>query len=336
MLYGGNDFTKESRDVLDALSGKDDRVSYCLERGWRTNGAVWNKGLSVAGGKFVMFLGGNDVLAGTHALSSLVNAARSEGYPVCGGLLSYENPLTIEAVEYERQERRGCFKTSGVVEYGDYQFDGGLSRYVFNHGFIDESRLSFTERGFYDDNVFVAKALARAERFLAISDTVCLRANEDVGKRVPLTEVECKGLVDNLGDLLDVSRENGWAKLHAETFRRFKETHFVDIRKCLELESVMSSVARANARLSGEMLDVSSVVHTSNQVLPPLSACCETIRNGRSNTIRLKHERNKPSANVVKPSAVKSPGQDSSVGHAVSSVTRKARKLFGRKSQGKA
>lgn len=260
----------------------DERFSYTVLSDCSGDGVAFNQGLDEAKGTYVCFMHSNCRFSSNDALASLLSAAESSKAVVVSGCVEFCNPVSPHAIRFMRDDVPWFFEKETDVAFADYQFPYGIDRYLFNTDFLRASGVRFEGRCCMDEPVFVARTLNAAESFKAVpAAKVCYAENAHL---VPLetTEQQSRDTVLAIGDLLQLSKEAGLDKLHADTYRSIKEDYNARVAKCIEYRSVFNALLYANEKLNPMLLDGTDVIHVSNQVIPALQQASDLVASGRT------------------------------------------------------
>ena len=158
--------TDGSGAVLDAYAAKDSRVRV-VHRENRGVGPTRNEGLAMARGEFVIFMDPDDYYPDSLVFEKLYGAATEHGALVCGGSLAIydgeKDTLT------NRRDYPNYFAEEGFIDYRDFQFDYGYTRYIYNREMLSAAGAVFPPYKRFQDPPFFVKAMIAAGRFYRIS-----------------------------------------------------------------------------------------------------------------------------------------------------------------------
>lgn len=158
--------TDSSGAILDAYAAKDPRIRV-VHRENKGVGPTRNEGLTMARGKFVTFMDPDDYYPDGLVFEKLYNAAEENGALVCGGSLAIydgEKDVLTECRDYPNY-----FSEEGFVDYRDFQFDYGYTRYIYNREMLFAANVVFPLYKRFQDPPFFVKAMIAAGRFYRIS-----------------------------------------------------------------------------------------------------------------------------------------------------------------------
>ena len=146
-------------------------------------------------------------------METLYRAAQENHALISGG--RKVRLLTDGTIERDTFGVEDCglrFDASGMTEYADYQYDYGYWQFIYQRQMLQDHGILFPPYKRFQDPPFFVKAMIAAGRFYAADcESYCYRMVANEGKFSVKSTVDflC-GLTDNL----NVSRQNGLAKLH--------------------------------------------------------------------------------------------------------------------------
>lgn len=151
--------TDGSEKMLDEYAARDSRVKVIHQ----TNAGVGkarNAGMDAAGGEFIAFMDPDDKYPDDGVLDDLTRGAEQNSVDVCGGSL-----LMMDGRELEPEF---MFTADGVIDYRNYQFEYGFSRYVYRRRLLNGGNIRFPDLVRFQDVPFCVKALHAAGRICAL------------------------------------------------------------------------------------------------------------------------------------------------------------------------
>jgi len=137
-------------------------------------GAIRNKALELAAGRFVAFMDSDDLYPTADVLEKLVRAADENQVEIAGGYQigfsgeDYGDWRLQKPTENLSPGRRG------VVDYADYQSPYGYVCYIYNRVFLARNGIRFPPLTRFEDPVFFTRAMLAACRFYALDECVYL------------------------------------------------------------------------------------------------------------------------------------------------------------------
>lgn len=208
-------------------------------------GATRNYGMTRAHGRYLFFLDADDQIAASRTLETLCEVADREDVPVCGGSIQFikrgkeivpthawtpqdervldsflcANALPEEPFEY--------FLKSGVYRYSEYQYDAGFTRFVFRRDIIQNNRILFPRRRYFEDPVFFTKAMDAADYFIIVPGVTYIYT---VGWHPVLHDKSYfLEVLHGIRENLLFSKEHGYKRLHRITCARFRQCNDIDL-----------------------------------------------------------------------------------------------------------
>lgn len=130
-----------------------------------------NKGMSIARGKYICFFDADDIYPNKNVLSTLFHTANKVSAEIVGGNFSdfsqnsYNDKYDAELCGYS-------FQKEGWVEWVNYQFEYGFTRFLFKREFLIQNNIFFPDLKRFQDPPFLVKALHTSKRFYAIDKIV--------------------------------------------------------------------------------------------------------------------------------------------------------------------
>lgn len=223
---GSTDYTQT---ILDEYAWKDSRIVNLIQN---NHGVAYarNRGIRKATGEYLYFLDPDDWIPEKDTLSYMYDIAKRNKALIVGGGFKECNPQgTI--TEWSGDLCKYSFKEDGFVNYRDYQFDYGWTRFIYDRKLIVYNNLEIPQYKFFEDPVFFVRVLHTAKKFYAITRcTYCYRtghksAELSYEKTVDLT----KGLYDNIRFAID----NDYEELLALELNRLENDYGYIISKYL-------------------------------------------------------------------------------------------------------
>lgn len=227
--------TDNSGEVLGEYAAKDNRIVVIMQPN-QGAGAARNTGIDKAKSEFVVFMDADDFYPENNILEALYSKAKENNVLICGGEFSdfddNNHPIILNT-SFDESLSGYAFLKEGIIEYKDYQFDYGHTRFIYNLNFLKDNRLKYPEYRAFEDPVFFVKVMVAAEKFYAIKKVVYAyrtshkKVNYDTARTVDML----KGIAANLA----VSRKYGLECLHSFTLQRLTDaTHYPAIKHHLK------------------------------------------------------------------------------------------------------
>ena len=215
-----NGSTDRSAYILHEFAAADERVRFFLHPEGGPGGAR-NRGIDEARGEFLTFLDADDWYEEPTYLSALYyGAVESEQRVSAGNMVNWWGPDNVERDFANAQFFEGYeFTENGVVDWRDWQFDFGFTRFMFARGFFEGGRHRFGGLTFFEDPVFLVRLLDEAGSFYGMTGAhYVYRLN--AGQRVWTTR-QALDLMRGVRMNLELSRDRDLPKLHSYTVHHF-------------------------------------------------------------------------------------------------------------------
>jgi len=182
--------TDGSLDRLNEYATQDARVKVLSQP--NSGAAVArNKGLSIAVGEFIAFMDPDDLYPDPEVLSTLYYKAVANGVDACGGCMMQFFPDGRKIEHYSGLNFGYEFTSEGIVEYSDYQFEYGYTRFIYRRKVIEDHGIRFPGLLRFQDPPFFVATMLAIKRFYALPIvTYCYRAT-DQGKKVDWIGNDC-------------------------------------------------------------------------------------------------------------------------------------------------
>lgn len=213
-----NDGSKDhSLEILNEISWKDKRVKV-INKSNEGAAKARNLALKEAVGEYVYFLDSDDYFPDEKVLEEMYQKATENEVFICGGEFR-EDGIDFTKTIFEGNLAKYNFEKDGIVEYKDYQFDYGFTRFIYKLDFLREHKLDyFPEYTFFEDPVFFVRVMHKAGRFYAMNRcTYCYRTGY---KALVWTPKKVCHLLSGLRDNIKLAFENNLNDLlYLESFR---------------------------------------------------------------------------------------------------------------------
>lgn len=215
--------TDGSSAILEQNALEDDRI-VLINQDNHGAGYARNVGMDAAKGEYVIFCDADDLIPDAMAYSKLYHAAKDHDALISAGSFSIvDGDKRIASFATDALLSGYTFLREGMIQYGDYQFDYGFMRFMFNRDFLNSKGLRFTNYARYEDPVFLVRTLNQASCFYAIKDIVYeyyLGHQSFAWDKARILDL-LKGLADNL----DYSSKESLDELHCLTLKRIEEEY---------------------------------------------------------------------------------------------------------------
>ncbi|MDE7018133.1 MAG: glycosyltransferase [Lachnospiraceae bacterium] len=211
--------TDHSQDIVKKYQLTDARIRLFTQEN-QGSGPARNKGLREACGKYVAFLDADDFWYDNFVLEKIVKAAEEEKSVITGAFWGNHREG-----KYERSGLHSQYfenDSSGKwVEFKDEQNCIGYCSYLYQREFLLSNAICFPPYYRFQDPPFLAKALAKAERYYVISlDWHCYRT---IYKNALSSEQKTVDFVKGVNEVLEIAQKYQLEKLTGEMIRQINE-----------------------------------------------------------------------------------------------------------------
>ncbi|MCQ2377673.1 MAG: glycosyltransferase [Victivallaceae bacterium] len=166
--------TDRSAEILAEYAARDRRLRFVSHQNTGV-AAARNELLLAARGQFVIFLDPDDYYPADDVLESLYDAAISHKCKAAGGEFSILKKDGTVRTDFPEPRLSGyVFRREGVIDYHDYQFDYGFTRFIFDREMIVQNKIFFPAYLRFEDPPFFIQAMLCAEKFYALKKVVYL------------------------------------------------------------------------------------------------------------------------------------------------------------------
>ena len=169
ILMINNGSTDKSVTIAEELVAKHKNVRLFHEKKQGPSFAK-NLGLKHAVGKYVFFLDADDLVFEDSTLEKLYSSAEKHLVKIAGGGLYMFDSNTGK--EISEQNTEFWFEKNQLINYNDYQFSWGYTRFIYNRKFLSDNKISFPDYLIAEDIVFFVTAMLAAKKFYAINNYV--------------------------------------------------------------------------------------------------------------------------------------------------------------------
>lgn len=217
-----NDGSKDgSQTILEEYAASDSRIQCYFHENHGVS-FTRNVGIGHAKGEFLYFLDPDDIVPDKNVFEDLYEAAKENHVDVCGGSFCELWPDRIMD-HYEKQYSKYKFDQDGIIEYKDYQYDFGWTRFIYNRKFLEENHLKMLELTYFEDPVFFVRVMHVAKKFYALRrHTYLYRVGH---KEFKMSYKQVVDFVKGISSNLKFAKENGYDQLYALEMYRLQHDY---------------------------------------------------------------------------------------------------------------
>lgn len=218
-----------SINVITEYAYKDNRV-VVVNKENEGVAATRNLGIKMAKGEFVFFLDPDDWLPDNKVFEDLYVAAKENHVLICGGGFSeYNNDVLFD--KYSGFESKYNFKYDALIQYKDYSYDYGWTRFIYNREFLINNNLYLPSLTFFEDPVFFVKVMDKAGCFYGMKrKSYCYRTGY---KSSELSKSKVIDLLNGLLMNISLAKDKGYDQLLELEKKRVQDYFAMDILKYL-------------------------------------------------------------------------------------------------------
>ncbi len=221
--------TDHTFDKVCELTQNDPRIR-CYKQKNAGAGAARNLGIFHARGQYIAFLDSDDEFAEEDTLQSLYENALQGDFSIVGGhmLVLLEGKELIRSFDGEFEGY--SFQKTGNIDYKDYQFDFGFTRFIYNKKLFKNKEIRFPELYYYEDPVFMVKTFLHAERFLYLNKPTYFYKFTHTHVDWKSKERQVIDLFRGIEENLRISKLHRLSKLHWYTIKHFNMSYNLAVR----------------------------------------------------------------------------------------------------------
>jgi len=156
--------TDDSLTKLLSWQEKDPRIKTLTQEN-KGVGATRNIAIQNATGEYIAFIDPDDWYPKPDILETLYTKAVKNNANICGGSFSDFNNGTYNTFFTEGQQKY-TFKKEGFMNFNDYQFDYGFTRFIYKRDFILNSNICFPNYKRFQDPPFFVSAMIHSKKIL--------------------------------------------------------------------------------------------------------------------------------------------------------------------------
>ena len=203
--------TDGSKNVLEECAAKDARVRIFNQVNYGA-GYSRNQGLKLAQGKYVAFMDPDDLYPDNRVLEDLLAKMEEHKVRACGGCMVQFFADGRRLEHYTGDNAGYEFTKEEVIDYADYQFEYGYTRFLYERSLL--SGIEFPTYLRFQDPPFFVRVLAAAGRFCALPRVTYLYRNTP--KTIDWKTNRYRKLKDyviGMADVAEFAKERGFELL---------------------------------------------------------------------------------------------------------------------------
>ena len=209
--------TDDSQVILNNYQQKDCRIHVFIQKNSGA-GPARNCAIQHSSGEFVAFMDADDWYPEVDILEILYVAAKEHDVKICGGSFSLWDGETYSTVFYGFQNNQ-TFSSNHLVNYFDYQYAYGFTRFIYCLEWLRNNNLSFPNYSRGEDPPFFVESMLKAKYFYALNKiTYCYRVDH---KKIIWDSKKNNDVLTSLIYLLQLSNKYKLNILHKETILRY-------------------------------------------------------------------------------------------------------------------
>ena len=246
-----------SKGIILKKAESDNRIRYIYQN---NSGAAEarNNGIRNAQGEFVFFLDSDDFLPSADTLQKLYLAAKENNVKMCGGSLVRFDGQNY-CTSYSDTQKKYIFTESGRINYYNYQFDLGFTRFLYNRLFLVDNEIYFPKYRSFEDPVFMVKAGHLAQEIYAIPDIVYVYRDTLNSASKHMSQGAINDAVCGMMDNLAYAERNGLLDLYRLTYRRLNKEMRCEIEyvlcHCDQNLRLYSLLMKCNSRINWSIVE---------------------------------------------------------------------------------
>ena len=192
--------TDNTLSIINDYSKKDKRVKVIAKDKNEGAGKSRNKGIDTAKGEYVVFMDPDDYYPEEQTLEKLYCAVSKNSVNIAGGNIEGLNPDGTKVANVGMN----CYKNNELCYYKDNQFCYGYTRFIYNREFLVKNEIYFPDYLRFQDPPFFVKAMALAQKYYSIADTVYVYRISH--KTITWNERRSTDVLKGINNVLDLCR----------------------------------------------------------------------------------------------------------------------------------
>lgn len=211
--------TDMSGYIADSYAEQDNRIKVIHNYISTGAGKARNLGLKNSQGLYICFIDSDDFYPDNNILEILYNEARRERANICGGSLIKVNK---QGDMLDTQNKSQFFEEKRWYTFQEYQYEGGFTRFIYEHKFLKYNQLLFPDLQRFEDPIFHVKAMLASQKFYAIPKITY--AYRKINKYHLWGSREAHDHIKGVIELLIFSRTACLTKLHYAMAKNFLDS----------------------------------------------------------------------------------------------------------------
>jgi glycosyltransferase involved in cell wall biosynthesis len=248
--------TDNSMDILKSLQADDNRIQIFQNGKNSGAGPTRNLGMKHAMGEFICFMDPDDYYASNTCLEELYKAVINNNVDCVGGnLLEFYNNDPSKAKDWGK----GTFTENKIMDYHDYPFSIGYTRFIFRRSVIEKIGAKFPSYRRYQDPVWFVSVMTHIQKFYALAIPVYMYRKDYGTIKWTTDKVDCvlKGKAQNLSTF----REHNYPNHYAREVKELNNFIAMVIYKTRFDNAVIRCVKQYNAMSDDINYGPSKIVH---------------------------------------------------------------------------
>lgn len=251
VIFVNDGSTDGSLDKLESVARADTRVRVFSQFNCGA-GAARNRGISLARGAALAFIDPDDLYPSEHVLSALLEGLRCSGARMCGGSFSLLTPTGKVKESFPFEESFYVSDAEADVVPEHVWSDYGWIRFLYDSILFVDGSLRFPQLSWYEDPVFLARAVVAAGGYHLIPDVVY---RYRVGyKRTEWEPSRVRDLLDGIRANLRLASEHDMAELYTTVAGRLERDYYWPIMKSLADEGVFRRLLAIQVELRHDLI----------------------------------------------------------------------------------
>lgn len=183
--------TDNSNNIMVNYALFDNRIKIFYNETNMGAGFSRNVGLKNANGKYIMFLDPDDLYYSKDTLKTLYDTiSKRQVVAVCGniGVVSDNYEVNQKITSYNGYN----IKEKKYLTFSDYNVwpSWGFTRFIYDKDFLKKEKILFPNYRNYEDPIFLANTLSKAQKFYGIPDIIYLYRQTVKTKKVTLIKIK--------------------------------------------------------------------------------------------------------------------------------------------------